>query len=128
MALLNSERRWGAVAQTLHWVIAVMIVAQFTLALLAESAGELKREHPAAALEQLALLARHKSIGITILGLAVIRLVWRAFSPVPRLPPSMPSWQTAAAHVSHVALYFVLFAIPFIGLYCVSASEFPVVL
>jgi cytochrome b561 len=126
MALSNSERRWGSVAQTLHWVIAALIVVQFTLALLADRAGELKREHPAAALEQLALLARHKSFGITILGLALIRLVWRATSPVPRMPRTMPLWQVGAARISHFLLYGFLFALPITGWIMSSASNYPV--
>ena len=63
MAIRNTTRRWGVLAQSLHWLIAVFILAQFTLAWLFD-------DLPAGA-KKLTLLARHKSIGITILMLAL---------------------------------------------------------
>ncbi len=53
---------------------------------------------------------RHKSWGITILGLAVIRLVWRlANRQSPPLPEHLKPWERAAAHVTHYGLYSLLF-------------------
>ena len=74
MAIRNTTRRWGAVAQTFHWLIVLFIVAQFTLATLFD-------DLPAGP-KKLTLLARHKSIGITILMLALLRLLWRSDQPV----------------------------------------------
>lgn len=126
MKLLNNDSRWGAIAQTLHWVIAALVITQFTLAQLAENAGALKREHPAAAIEQLALLARHKSVGITILMLAIVRLLWRTVSAVPPLPVSTPRWQAKLAHASHALFYVLLFALPITGWLMSSAANYPV--
>ena len=126
MSAANTPTRWGSVAQSLHWVIALLILAQFVLAQLAENAGALRRENPAAALEQLALLARHKSIGITILALAVVRLVWRWTSTVPAMPAAMPGWQVFLARGTHVAFYALLFALPITGWITSSTANFPV--
>lgn len=126
MPLANTTTRWGGVQKTLHWVIALLIVAQFTLAQLAEQAGAMKRENPAAVMEQLTLLARHKSIGLTILMLAVLRLAWRVRYPVPALPVTMPSWQRGAAKVSHVLFYLLLFAMPITGWITSSTANYPV--
>jgi len=65
----NTTRRWGAIAQLFHWLIVIFIIAQFTLATLFD-------DLPAGA-KKLTLLSRHKSIGITILLLALLRLLWR---------------------------------------------------
>ncbi len=56
-------------ARWLHWLVAGLIVLQYVLAEAAEEA--------ASDLAALALLAQHKSVGITVLVLAIIRLAWR---------------------------------------------------
>src|SRR5262249_5475529 len=66
MTLRNTPYRWGAVSQFLHWLIVALIITQVTLAQLAENS-------PPRSLQMLKWFARHKSVGITILGLAVIR-------------------------------------------------------
>ncbi len=105
-------------ARVLHWLIAGMIVLQYLLANLAESADSTIR--------QLALYANHKSVGITILLLAVIRLAWRQKNRPPALPPTMPPWQTLASSVSHWSLYGLLFLLPLSGWLMSSASAYSV--
>lgn len=117
MSARNSALRYGTVAQTLHWVIVGLLIVQVTL-------GKIADELPLG-LEKLALLARHKSFGITILGLAVIRLAWRWIDRPPPLPP-MPRWQQLAANLNHWALYALLFAMPLSGWMMSSASNYPV--
>jgi cytochrome b561 len=68
-------------AQTFHWVIAALIVTQFALAWTADGLP--------LGLHKLALLARHKSFGMTILMLAILRLLWRFANPPPELPAGM---------------------------------------
>ena len=75
---------------------------------------------------KIGILATHKSIGITILGLALLRLAWRCFNPVPPLPPGAPRWQDRAAHVSHFLLYALLFITPLLGWLMSSARAFSV--
>ena len=84
--------RYGYVAQTLHWVVVALLTVQVTIGTIAD---DLPR-----GLEKLALLARHKSFGITILGIAVIRLAWRWIDRPPP-PPPMPRWQHIAANLNH---------------------------
>jgi cytochrome b561 len=117
MPARNSSLRYGSVAQTLHWVIVGLLIVQVTLGNIADSLP--------LGLDKLAVLARHKSFGITILGLAVIRLAWRCFNRPPPLPP-MPRWQLLAAHLNHWALYALLFLLPVSGWMMSSASNYPV--
>jgi cytochrome b561 len=65
----------------------------------------------------------HKSIGLTIFALAVLRLAWRAFDPRPQEPAGMPRWQVMGAHVGHALLYVLLFAVPLSGWLFDSASS-----
>ena len=117
MPARNSPVRYGSVAQALHWAVVALLVVQVTL-------GKIADDLPLG-LEKLAVLARHKSFGITILGIAVLRLAWRLIDRPPPLPP-MPRWQRAAAHLSHWGLYALLFALPISGWLMSSASNFPV--
>ncbi len=118
MAVRNSHRRWGSVAQLLHWLIVALIVVQVTLALIAD-------ELPLG-MKKLAMLARHKSFGITILGLAVIRLLWRWANRTPALPNDLKPYERVLAHFTHAALYVLLFAMPLSGWMMSSARGFPV--
>jgi cytochrome b561 len=117
MPARNSPVRYGYVAQALHWVIVGLLVVQVTL-------GKIADELPLG-LEKLVVLARHKSFGITILGLAVVRLAWRWFDRPPPSPP-VPRWQHLAAQLNHWALYGLLFAMPVSGWMMSSAANIPV--
>lgn len=118
MHLKNTQLTYGLIAQLFHWVIVVLIITQFVLA---QRADNLPRG-PAL----LQTLALHKSIGITILGLAILRLIWRWMNPIPPMPASSPGWQHLAARISHVALYALLFLMPLFGWMMSSARNFPV--
>lgn len=104
-------------AQFLHWAIVALLVVQVPL-------GKIAHELPVG-LERLVMMSRHKSIGITILLLALFRLVWRWFDRPPALPP-MPRWQAIAARLNHWALYALLFALPLSGWLMSSAAARPV--
>jgi cytochrome b561 len=117
MQAKNSQEQYGAIAQLFHWIIVGLIVTQFILANKAEGLQGLAK---------LPVLATHKSVGMTIFGLAILRLLWRWMNPVPPMPANTPSWQRVAAHVSHWALYGLLFVIPLLGWLMSSARNFPV--
>ena len=118
MTLRNSVRHWGAIAQLLHWLIAVLVVVQVTLGMMADDLP--------AGVRKLTLLARHKSVGITILALAAMRLGWRWANPTPPLPATLKPYEMTLARVSHALLYTLLFAVPLTGWMMSSARGFPV--
>lgn len=118
MAIRNTAQRWGALAQLLHWLIVLFIIAQFTLATLFDDLPAGPRK--------LALLARHKSIGITILMLATVRLAWRWTNPTPPLPATLKPYERSLAKITHALLYVLLFAVPLAGWTMSSARGFPV--
>lgn len=118
MQLRNSEAKYGAIAQLFHWTIVVLVITQFVLA---QRADGLPR-----GIALLQTLALHKSVGITIFALAVLRLLWRWVNPVPPVPPSSPRWQHLGARISHVALYALLLLMPLFGWLMSSARNFPV--
>ena len=110
--------RYGFLAQTFHWVIAALIVAQFVLAKM--------QEHLPLGARKLGILARHKSVGMTILMLAILRLAWRLWHPAPPLPDGMRPYERWAARATHVAFYVLLFAMPLTGWMMSSAKNYSV--
>jgi cytochrome b561 len=113
----NTADSWGAAARGLHWLIAALILAQFVIGSIAE---EMKLT-PA----KLDLFVWHKSIGITVLLLAVVRLVWRMGNPPPLPPAGMPGWERRLAAVAHWVIYVLIFAVPLSGWWVADASRVP---
>jgi cytochrome b561 len=114
----NPPAHYTAVAQALHWLIAALIVIQFTLAYMAD-------DLPIGA-HKLALLARHKSFGMTVLMLAILRLLWRLGHAPPPLPSGMTPLERMLARGTHMAFYVLLFAMPLTGWLMSSAKNYSV--
>lgn len=114
----NTPERYGAVSQLLHWTVVALVITQFVLGFTAAGMP--------ISIQRLVLLARHKSFGMTILALVILRLLWRLFSPAPALPASMQPLQKTAAHLSHALLYGLLIAMPIVGWITSSASHLTV--
>ena len=104
----KNERRYSNTAQTLHWVSAALMFAVLPIAWVMVNM-------PKTAHARGALFTLHKSIGLTILMLAVIRLVWRARHPAPSLAGCLCRWQQRIAVVSHWMLYAMLIGMPVSG-------------
>jgi cytochrome b561 len=118
MPIRNSPDRYGSIAQSLHWIIAALIVTQFVLASLAEDLP--------LGLAKLSMFARHKSVGMTILMLAVARLTWRTANGAPALPLGMKAYERFLAKLTHGAMYLLLFAMPLSGWLMSSAKNYSV--
>lgn len=117
MPFRNTTRTWGILSKTLHWLIVLLIILQWVII---QRAEELK------GLAKVEALYWHKSFGITVLALAIVRLVWRWANPVPALANVTKTWERLLAGFSHFALYALLFAIPLTGWMMSSARNFPV--
>jgi cytochrome b561 len=110
--------RYTAVAQLFHWVIAALIITQFALAWTAEDLP--------LGMHKLALFARHKSFGMTVLMLAILRLLWRFWHRPPELPSGMTAIERTLARATHIAFYVLLFAMPITGWMMSSAKNYSV--
>ena len=106
MATSEADGRYSGAAIALHWLTAVLIVANLLLGLSMVPLPITPRK--------LYWYAWHKWIGITVFLLTCLRLAWRATHPAPP-PVAMPEWQRRAALASHVLLYVLLLTIPVSG-------------
>ncbi len=99
--------RWPPTVQLLHWVGLVLVTATAVIGLLMvdlERGSDLRK----------LCYGLHKSLGITALALAALRLLVRVASRPPAPPPG-PRWQHLAAHATHGLMYLVLLALPLSG-------------
>lgn len=107
------NHRYTLVAIALHWLIAFGILGMIAVGWIM---GDM-----APGADQYALIQLHKSFGITILLLSVMRVAWRLMNPPPAEPP-MSALQSGVARAVHVAFYVLIIAMPLSGWLMVSAS------
>lgn len=113
---MKSTHTFSLPARLLHWVMAPALFVMLLLGAGLVSTVSVWRP---------VLLAWHKPLGITLLVLAVLRLVLRLTRGAPRLPASMPVWQRYLAALSHWLLYGLMLAMPLIGWAMLSAAGYP---
>ena len=113
-----SERpaRSTLMAITLHWVIAALVFALFVIGW---SMVDLPRGPGRSA-----SFALHKSLGLTVFALALVRIVWRYFHRPPPYPASMSFWRITAARSAHLLFYVVMFLQPVSGYLSSSFSGY----
>lgn len=114
MRLRNTNESYGILAQSLHWLVAALVFVQLGLGLYAAGLP--------VSLARLQWLSRHKSLGLLILALALVRLAWRSMNRAPALPDAMPRWQREAAVTTHWLLYALLVLVPLAGWMHASAA------
>jgi cytochrome b561 len=104
MAAFGTRLRYGAVAQLFHWATAVLVVAAFVYG-------------PGGSEQRVYSLARdfdrqlHETLGLAVLGLALLRLAWRAFDAAPEDPPA-PPWMRFSSKIVQAAMYVLLLLLP----------------
>jgi cytochrome b561 len=107
--------RYGTVAMIFHWLIAALIIINLALGLYF---ADLPRSDP----WTYELTQLHKSIGLTVLALSILRLAWRLTHPVPPLPTDLYWGFRFVARATHYLFYFLIIAIPLSGWLMASAS------
>lgn len=104
----------------LHWLIAALIVAGFSL-------GVTMVDIPGLTPTKLKYFSWHKWLGVTIFGLACLRVLWRLTHSAPPYLDSMPAWQKTMASATHTLLYVLILSIPLSGYFYSLAAGVPVV-
>lgn len=107
--------RYTRVAIALHWLIAAAMLFMLVLGFVMEDISPITR--------RIAAFQLHKSLGLTVLGLSLLRLGWRFLHPAPQLPDTLSALQKRAAHAAHAALYALMIGIPLSGWVMISASS-----
>ena len=119
MLPLPGFQRYTRTAIALHWLIALLVIAQFAWGWWMQGIAK----QPVG--PRVDAFNLHKSVGLTIFLLMWIRLLWRWRHPAPALQ-ALPRWQATLAHTTHVTLYLALFVMPVAGYLGSVFSGYPV--
>ena len=118
MTVKNTSERWGSVAKFFHWSIAVLVIGMLAL-------GLYMAELPPVP-STFRLFALHKSFGMIVLALMVLRLLWRSFNARPEEMAAYKQWERILARIIHWFLYAAVIAMPLSGWIMSSAKNFHV--
>ncbi|SFS71679.1 cytochrome b [Brevundimonas viscosa] len=111
--MAEPRNRYSTISLVLHWLIAALVVTQLGLIWAHEvTEGSTSRE----------FVNMHKSVGLSILVLTLVRLGWRVANPAIPLPAETPRWQKLVARGTHVLFYVFLIAMPLVGWAASSAA------
>ena len=116
---MNDNLQFSGAQRLLHWTMAVIIVAMLFVGVGMVTTVSARHTW---------LVDLHKPLGVAVLVLALVRLAVRMRRGAPPLPDDMPSLQKGVAHLSHIALYGLMIAMPLLGWAMVSAGGYPVTL
>ena len=111
--------RFTPLQRALHWIVAACVLTMLFVGVHMVSTVNPK---------YLTLLTIHKTLGIVILILAVIRLVVRLRLGAPPLPRDLPGPMKIGAVLSHYVLYALMIGMPLIGWAMLSSAGYPIVL
>lgn len=115
MTVRNTALGWGWPAQLLHWLVAVLVVAMIALGVvMVDLAQDLDLQYR--------LFQIHKSIGLTVFALVLLRIGWRLANPTPDEVGTMRRWEVVAARLTHWAFYALLLAMPVTGFLTAASS------
>ncbi|AXK71369.1 cytochrome b [Lysobacter sp. TY2-98] len=109
--------RWGPISQLFHWVCAALIIALGTIGLYMTELTS-----PVA---KIRIYALHKSLGLTLLALVLLRLLWRWTHAVPGPVPGMSKRLKLAADGMHGFLYIMMIVMPLTGWLINSTAGYP---
>lgn len=109
--------KYSTVAIILHWTIAILIIGNIAGAMLTEGLAKETRGF---------IMGLHKSFGIVVLFLAVIRIGWRLTHRPPAKPDSLAAWEVMSARLVHVLFYVLMILVPLSGWVWMSAGGKPI--
>ncbi len=102
------DQRYTHTAMWLHWLIAILLMSQFAF-------GWYLSDIPRGVPARSYFVNLHKSSGMLIALLILLRIVWRLTHTPPPLPDTVPRWQQRAAAGSHYLLYLLMLVMPLSG-------------
>ena len=117
---MRAQQKYSLVARLFHWLTAVLVIGMIGL-------GVYMEDLPLS-MEKIKVYNIHKSVGVCVFVITVLRILWRLRHPAPALPSEMRRWERIAAHASHFCLYGLLLFMPAVGMLHSWAANFPVVI
>ncbi len=117
--MIFGQDKYTKIAIFLHWVVGLLVLSLIAL-------GIYMHDIPKGDPDRAFFFNLHKSIGVTVGLLMLIRLWWRRKNLPPALPNTIPGWQRRLSKLSHGLLYGVLIVMPVIGFAALQFTKYGV--
>ncbi|QMT60590.1 cytochrome b [Legionella sp. PC997] len=114
--LRNTVNRFGSITKLLHWLIFILMIAQFYFV------WSLSEHSPLTDL----YIMLHKSVGLTLLILGIVFFIWHIINSKPRPPEDQPLWQYIVSKAVHHILFLLIILMPIIGYLLTCADGKPI--
>ena len=118
MQLKNTPDKYGLIAQAFHWLIGLTIIAMIPFGWWMEGL----EANP----EKYKFYGLHKSIGVVVLALVILRFFWRRMNETVENLKTHKPWEKILSKTVHIALYVLMLAMPLSGWLMSSAGGHPV--
>lgn len=115
MTIKNTPQRYGAMSKTLHWLIFALFIYQFLTAEIMHALVAGVPESNVYGVGKYAMYGWHKSVGMVLLLLALLRVTWVIYSPIPKLPSTLSKVDRVVANSAKLLLYGIILAMPISG-------------
>ena len=115
MTIQNTSERYGSLSIGLHWLMLLLLLAVYACI-------ELRDFLPKGSDLRTLLKTWHFMLGLSVLGLASLRLMLQLAGTTPRIDPEPPRWQQVSAKLMHVTLYALMIGMPLAGWLILSAE------
>lgn len=119
MSWKNTNKRYGTLSISLHWLMFVLMVAVYATI-------ELRELFPKGSDPREAMKALHFMLGLSVLLLLIVRIYAKVASPAPVISPALSPAQNLAAKLGHLTLYLFMIAMPVLGWAVLSAAGKPI--
>ena len=117
--LTTDSKSYNKIAVWLHWGIGGLIVCLLAVGFLM---GNIPKDN----ISLRAMVYNwHKTIGMLILLLSVLRLVWKLTHKAPAPMPGLKNWEKLMAKGLHALFYVFMIGMPLVGWAIISTSRFP---
>lgn len=111
----NTPAHYTGIAKFLHWMVALIIMMMLVFG---QGFDDIKTDT-----EMAYSLMGHSSLGLTVIGLIILRILWRIGNPPPALPETVNRAQKTMANISHILLYALMIYVPLTGLFTIAQHE-----
>jgi cytochrome b561 len=111
----NTETAFGSVSKILHWSMAILLTVLFIMGLYMTRLDYYDPLYHS-------LPWWHKSIGLFVLMLLLIRVVWKLFNPHPSSMKTHKQWENSLAHFIQPLFYLLIFFIGLSGYFIATAK------
>ena len=118
MQIKNTQNKYGITTILFHWIMAVIIIGLLGFGIYMTRLS--------ISLTKLKMYGWHKEFGMLVLGLVILRILWRFINITPRLPDTLTKFEKFSARSVHWLFYLFMFAMPITGWLITSAAGLPV--